>query len=93
MKYYLNLNEENYLLSISEIGVGTEININLADYDFSGDRINAFKFVDGELVFDEEKHLLLQTKEEEENITPTQEERIAALENSLSLLISGEVKR
>lgn len=92
MKYYLNLNEENYLLSISEIGVGTEININLADYDFSGDRINAFKFVDGELIFDEERYSLLQT-EVEVNTTPTQEERITALENSLSFLINGDVKK
>lgn len=52
MMYYLNLDENNYLLSISTVGQGVEANINLDDYDLTGDRIRAHKWENDKLTFD-----------------------------------------
>lgn len=55
-KYFLNLDEEGYLLSVASIGGGTEAEIDLSKYDLSGDRISAHKWENKKLVFDEAKH-------------------------------------
>ena len=40
--YYLNLDEENYLLSVNKVDNGdTAADIDLDDYDLAGIRINA----------------------------------------------------
>lgn len=94
--YYLNLDENNYLLSIASVGGGVKADINLSDYDFSGVRINAYKWVDGVLKFDKDRFATLEeeslTQEETVNNQVSQEERIADLEKALELLLSGEVE-
>lgn len=94
--YYLNLDENNYLLSVAEIGGGIEADIILADYDFSGVRINAYKWEDNALTFDEEKFNILEAEriaqEEEANQQVSYEQRVKELENALDLLLSGAVE-
>lgn len=93
MMYYLNLDENNYLLSIAEIGGGMKADIDLSDYDFSGVRINAYRWENGVLTFDEEKFETLEeeriNQEAAESTKVSQEERIAELEAALNLLLSG----
>lgn len=55
-----------------------DIRMNLPD-DFDYDHIDCYEVVDGELV----KHAM------KTDNTPTEEERIAALEEALELLLSG----
>ena len=94
--YYLNLDENNYLLSISEIGGGIEADIELADYDFSDVRLNAYKWEGGKLMFDAERFNILEAErlaqEEAEKQQVSYEQRIKDLESALDLLLSGEVE-
>lgn len=94
--YYLNLDENNYLLSIASVGGGVKADINLSDYDFSGVRINAYKWENAMLTFDEDRFAALKeeslTQEETVNNQVSQEERIADLEKALELLLSGGVE-
>ena len=60
---FLNVDENNYLLSVATVGNGIETNINIDDFDLSGDRIGAHKW-DGEtLIFDEEKYAEIKAEE------------------------------
>ena len=97
MIYYLNLDENNYLLSISEIGGGVEADIDLANYDFSGIRLNAYKWESDSLIFDEERFNILEAEriaeEEKINNQLTQEDRIAELEAAINLLVYGNIKK
>jgi hypothetical protein len=53
---YLNIDENNYLLSVATIGGGIEAEIDLAEYDLTGYRIRAHKW-DGEtLTFDPDRY-------------------------------------
>lgn len=91
--YYLNLDENNYLLSIAEFGGGIEADIDLANYDFSGVRLNAYKWESENLMFDREKFDALEAErlaqEELEKEHVSNEERIADLEAALDLLLTG----
>lgn len=94
--YYLNLDENNYLLSVSEIGGGIEADIELADYDFSGIRLNSYKWESGSLMFDEERFYILEAErvaqEEAEKQQISYEQRVKDLEAALDLLLSGAVE-
>ena len=94
--YFLNLDENNYLLSISDIGGGVEADIKLADYDFTGIRLNAYKWESDALVFDEERFNILEAEriaqEEAEKEQVSYEQRIKDLESALDLLLSGETE-
>lgn len=79
--YYLNLDDNDYLLSISTTEIsGPTIN-SLDGFDFSGYRINAYKYQDGRIVLDEQKLTEL-TKAEEERLKvesePTVTEQLRA---------------
>ena len=95
MKYYLNLDAEGYLLSVSKTNTGGPAVENLEGLDLSGYRIGAHRFDGTQLILDEER--LVQLKSEEEATArpdepvdkPSQEERIADLEEALDLLLSG----
>ena len=94
--YYLNIDENNYLLSISEIGDGIKADIDLSNYDFSGVRLNAYKWESGSLMFDEERFNILEAErlaqEEVEKQQIPYEQRIKDLESALDLLLSGDVE-
>lgn len=70
---YLNLDENNYLLSIASVGVGIEADIDLDKYDLTGYRINAHKWDGKTLVFDADRYAEIEAEnaEREEQQTPT----------------------
>ena len=68
MIYYLNLDENNYLLSIATVGQGVEAEINLADYDLSGKRIRAHKWENGTLIFDADRLAEIEAQEPTEDL-------------------------
>lgn len=64
MKYYLNLDAEGYLLSVSKTNTGGPAVDTLEGLDLSGCRIGAHRFDGTQLILDEER--LAQLKAEEE---------------------------
>lgn len=71
MMYFLNVDENGYLLSISRVGGGIEAEIDLKNYDFTRDRIRAHKW-DGEtLVFDADRYAEIEAKNAEKETEPT----------------------
>lgn len=71
MKYYLNLDENNYLLSVATIGGGIGAEIDLADYDLTGDRIRAHKWNGGALSFDADRYAEIEAEKEAQKETET----------------------
>lgn len=66
---YLNLDENNYLLSVASVGGGVEANIDLSEYDLSGKRIRAHKWENDTLIFDADRYAELLEEETEEEAT------------------------
>lgn len=54
--YFLNLDENNYLLSVASVGGGIQADIDLDEYDLTGDRIRAYKWENNKLTFDSERY-------------------------------------
>lgn len=78
---YLNLDENNYLLSVATIGGGVAAEIDLDNYDLSGDRIRAHKWEDNTLTFDADKYAEIEAEkavEEEAEKQPTEMEQMRA---------------
>lgn len=61
MKYSLNLDKDNYVLSIAHT-MNDNVELNLEDYDLA--YLNAYQFIDNQLVLDELKLKELKSKEE-----------------------------
>lgn len=71
--FHLNLDENNYLLSVASVGGGIETDINLDNYDLTGYRINAHKW-DGEtLVFDADRYAEIEAENEARQAETEQE--------------------
>ena len=64
MKYYLNLDAEGYLLSVSKTNTGGPAVEDLEGFDLSGCRIGAHRFDGTQLILDEERLAHLKTEEE-----------------------------
>lgn len=62
---FLNLDENNYLLSVASVGGGIEAELDLTEYDLTGDRINAYKWENGQLIFDADRYAEI-TKDKEQ---------------------------
>lgn len=62
--YFLNLDENNYLLSVASVGGGIQADIDLTEYDLTGDRIRAYKWENNKLTFDTERYAEI-TKDKE----------------------------
>lgn len=84
--YYLNLDDDNYLLSINELDDGNPSIESIEEYDFSGVRLPAYRYEDGQLIFDQERYEQLSKHQEEleeeayiQSIAPTDAE-LAAVE-------------
>ncbi|MBE7039155.1 MAG: hypothetical protein E7398_00320 [Ruminococcaceae bacterium] len=71
MIYFLNLDNDNYLLSVATIGQGTKAEIDLTEYDLTGNRIRAHKWENGTLIFDEER--LAEIEAQSPEIIPKEE--------------------
>lgn len=73
MIIYLNVDENNYLLSVAKVGGGIEAEINLAEYDLTGDRIRAHKWENDTLIFDADRYAEIEAeKEEQQKLTDTE---------------------
>lgn len=83
--YYLNLDADNYLLSISEIDNGGTAIESIEGYDLSGFRLVAYRYEDGELIFDAERFERL-TKAQEEIEHRAYLARIAPNETDLAIV-------
>lgn len=70
---FLNLDENGYLLSVAEVGGGIEADIDLTEYDLTGDRIRAHKWDGESLIFDADRYAEIEAEnaEQEEQQTPT----------------------
>ena len=64
---YLNLDENNYLLSVASIGGGIPADIDLAEYDLTGSRIRAHKWENDTLIFDADRYA--EIEQEQNKIT------------------------
>lgn len=64
---YLNVDENNYLLSVASVGGGIETDIDISEYDLSGDRINAHKWENDTLIFDNAKYAEIEAEREQNN--------------------------
>ena len=94
MRYYLTLDENNYLLSIASVGEGIVADINLDEYDLTGNRINAHKW-DGEtLVFDADRYAEIEAEiEAQQTISrePTETEQLRADVDYLAIMTGVEL--
>lgn len=61
-KYYLNLNPDNYLLSVSKTDTGGPAVDSLDALDLSGCKINAYRWDGERLLLDEERFVRLQAE-------------------------------
>ena len=70
---FLNLDENGYLLSVATVGGGIEAEIDLTEYDLTGDRIRAHKWDGESLIFDADRFAEIEAEnaEQEEQQTPT----------------------
>lgn len=78
MIYYLNLDKNNYLLSVATVGGGIEADIDLASFDLTGNRIRAHKWDGENLVFDAERLAEIEAEKEEQKPEqkPTEEKSV-----------------
>ena len=78
---YLNIDENNYLLSVASVGGGIEADIDLTEYDLSGDRIRAHKWENDTLTFDPDRMAEIEAENlqpQEVETTPTEIEQLRA---------------
>lgn len=76
---FLNVDENNYLLSVATVGGGVEADIDLTQYDFTGDRIRAYKWEDNTLFFDADRYAeIVAEKEQAADTEPTELEQLRA---------------
>ena len=93
MKIYLYVDENNYVSGWgSTRSSDNNIEIELDDnHEFFNSDFSCWKYIDGELVFDEEKRRRLLEEYEREQNEPTETERLEALENAvLELILKGD---
>lgn len=92
--FYLNLDENNYLLSVATVGGGIEAEIDLANYDLSGGRIRAYKWDNNTLIFDAEKFAEIEAEkpnQEEAETTPTEMEQLRADVDYIAVMTGVEL--
>lgn len=77
---YLNIDENKYLLSVAAVGGGIEADIDLAEFDLTGDRIRAHKWENETLTFDSDRYAEIEAeraeKEAEQKPTPAAGESV-----------------
>lgn len=67
---FLNVDENGYLLSVAKVGGGIEADIDLAEYDLTGDRICAHKWDGESLIFDADRYAEIEAEKEEQETDP-----------------------
>lgn len=93
MIIYLNVDENNYLLSVAKVGGGIEAEIDLENYDLNGDRIRAHKWENDTLIFDADKYAEIQAEKEaeEEQTQPTETEQLRADVDYIAIMTGIEL--
>lgn len=93
MIIYLNVDENNYLLSVAKVGGGIEAEIDLENYDLNGDRIRAHKWENDTLIFDADKYAEIQAEKEaeEEQTQPTEMEQLRADVDYIAIMTGIEL--
>ncbi len=91
---HLNLDENNYLLSVATIGGGISAEIDLAEFNLTGGRMRAHKW-DGEtLIFDAERYAEIEAEKEAQKLIvaePTEMERLRADIDYLAVMTGIEL--
>ena len=93
-KFTLNLDENNFILSISHTeNDQAELDLSQVDLQY----LNAYQYIDGTLILDEAKKQQIIEAEKAREETPTTEQRVDALETAtddiilmMAELIGGE---
>lgn len=91
---YLNIDENNYLLSVATVGNGIEADIDLKEYDLSGDRIRAHKWENNTLIFDADRYAEIEEEmqiQEENETTPTEIEQLRADVDYIAVMTGVEL--
>ena len=91
---YLSVDENNYLLSVATVGCGIEANIDLSDYDLSGDRIRAHKWEKKTLIFDADKYAEIEKEKQtyaEIESGPTEIEQLRADVDYIAVMTGVEL--
>ena len=70
--FYLNLDENNYLLSVATVGGGIKAEIDLTNYDLSGSRIRAYKWENDILTFDADRYAEIEAEKQAQQESETQ---------------------
>ena len=89
---YLNIDKNNYLLSVATVGGGIEADIDLDKYDLTGDRIRAHKWENDTLIFDADKYTEIEAKNEaQQTKTPTEIEQLRADVDYIAIMTGVEL--
>ncbi len=89
---FLNIDENNYLLSVATVGGGVEVDIDLTEFDLSGDRIRAYKWEDNTLFFDADRYAEIEAENEQTAETqPTELEQLRADVDYIAILSNIEL--
>ena len=91
---FLNLDKNNYLLSVAKIGGGTKAEIDLSKYDLTGERIRAHKWDGKTLIFDAERYAEIEAEKEAQKLIaaePTEMEQLRADIDYLAVMTGIEL--
>lgn len=89
---YLNLDENNYLLSVATVGGGVEADIDLAAFDLSGDRIRAHKWENDTLIFDTDKYAEIEAESvQQPEQSPSEMEQLRADIDYIAIMTGVEL--
>ena len=89
---FLNIDENNYLLSVATVGGGIEADIDLTQYDLTGDRIRAHKWEDNALSFDADRYAEIVAENEQTAETqPTELEQLRADVDYIAVMTNIEL--
>lgn len=91
--YYLNINENGYLMFVSTTPMVDAPEIeSIEEYDFSGVRVNAYRWNGNELIFDNDRFLELKKRDEERKTEMRDAvEREAALIEAQAALVTAQI--
>lgn len=91
---FLNLDKNNYLLSVAKIGGGIKAEIDLSEYDLTGEKIRAHKWDGKTLIFDAERYAEIEAEKEAQKLItaePTEMEQLRADIDYLAVMTGIEL--
>ena len=94
MIYYLYIDKNNYLEAIATVGEGIKANLEFSDYDFSGGRLNAYKWENDTLIFDADRYAEIEAEnkvQKEAETSPTKLEQLRADVDYIAVMTGVEL--